>query len=369
MKKTKKYLSKKVKKKKRRTRRRRRYRGRAKPSVISFNILNPEFVVTKITFGNLIDNIIASGDNRAAILTQIIGPDGKDKPKLSDIIGIADQQRYLEWREGRILSFLNENASSIFFLQELSRPTLDKITSHTVIANTESDILKIPKVWKGNFQGYNDFSRQEFRAILLPKGIQPIEQKDLDLMKGVEAQQEKIVRKNGVHVKVSLDGVIVNLINVHLYYEFDQAFIQEKLTAVLGSLGSEPVLIGGDMNKSLTELDFLIESGFSTNQDETPTFINTGGKIPISPDHILAKQLAGTLTVIEDYGGQILYDEQILSEELLQLCLSKIDIIKTFDSRKPPSAEISELINQIAGMLPKDKYISDHKPIKFEFTE
>jgi len=368
MRKTKKYLSKKIKKVKRRSRRR-RYRGGAKPSVISFNILNPEFVVTKITFGNLMDNILASGDNRAAIITSIIGQDGKDKPKFSDIIGMADQQRYLEWREGRILTFLNENASSIFFLQEVSKPTLDKITSHTVIANTEGDILKIPKIWKGSFQGYNDFSRQEFRAILLPKGIQPVEQKDLVLMKGLEDQQEKIVRKNGVHVKVSLDGVIVNLINVHLYYEFDQAFIQEKLTAILGSLGSEPVIIGGDMNKSLTELGFLTESGFSTNQDETPTFINTGGKIPISPDHILAKQLAGTLTVIEDYGGQILYDEQILSQELLQLCLSKIDIIKTFDSRKPPSAEVSELINQIASMLPRDKYISDHKPIKFEFTE
>jgi hypothetical protein len=360
--------------------------GENKLSLVSFNILNPFEKVASITFKNIFNLILNVHDGTLiSKIHQLLPVDNSFLDFICEILALADQKRYVEQRLNNIINIIERNLEkSIIFLQEVDQFTLDKLKEKfnsvaNISFNNEKDVLKFKRTdWKGNAK-IDDYSRVEYRVIIIPKKLYNIVQTaDLPL----NLDDEKItIQKNGVFVEIEnkINSKKYKLLNLHMHYTFTNEIITSFIPIIKSTINydsSDNFLLGGDMNKKLSDL-YNLTSTFefnNNNQDESKhTFIETSN-ITSCPDHLLSKNISGKIEVITDFDGkQILYNVEMINMELINCLLENIDSIKEWKDWKEKKSTIEfeklradVLIDKLCRILSSsNNYISDHNPILF----
>jgi len=156
--------------------------------------------------------------------------------------------------------------------------------------------------------------------------------------------------------------------------------IDEKLvpgiTDIIGGEPDIPLIIGGDMNKSLADLGSIIgKFGLNPNgQDESiRTFFEAPVDFPSAPDHILSSNLPGKIEVLtkNDAGKDLVYHLDMINMDIINCLLENFPLFKDkksfFDreSLKLNDAENAFIERLTAILSSSGNYISDHLPILF----
>jgi len=361
-------------------------------SLLSFNILNPFEKVANITFSSMIKSIIRklNVDDGSLIskIRQLIPLDNNMISFISEILAIADQRRYRPIRLTNILNIIEKHLvtkKSIISLQEVNQGTLDSIKEKFssmafIVHNVEPDkLIKIFTGYNGKINR-NDYSRVEFRVVIIPKeAFDVLESRDFPLsMKDSETE----VVKNSVYVRLvdRRTGKQYKVINFHLHYLIKNEMIDEKLvpgiTDIIGGEPDIPLIIGGDMNKSLADLGSIIgKFGLNPNgQDESiRTFFEAPVDFPSAPDHILSSNLPGKIEVLtkNDAGKDLVYHLDMINMDIINCLLENFPLFKDkksfFDreSLKLNDAENAFIERLTAILSSSGNYISDHLPILF----
>jgi hypothetical protein len=360
--------------------------GENKLSLVSFNLLNPHEKVANISFKNIFNLLLNVHDGTLiSKIHQLLPVDNSFLDFICEILALADQKRYVEQRLNNIKNFIERNLEkSIIFLQEVDQFTLDKLNEKfnsiaDIVYNKEKDVLKFKRTdWKGNAK-IDDYSRVEYRVIIVPKKLYNIiETSDLPLSLD---DDKNTIQKNGVFVELEnkINSTKYKLINLHIHYTFTTEIINSFIPIIKSTIKYDPsdkFIFGGDMNKKLSEL-YNLTTTFefnNNNQDESiHTFIETSN-ITSCPDHILSKNISGKIDVITDFEGkQILYNVEMINIELINCLLENIDSIKEWKDWKEKKSTIEfeklradVLIDKLCRILSSsNNYISDHNPILF----
>ena len=331
--------------------------------IMTFNILHPFEKVTNITFKTLLKNLNNSDETRSRFMDLTKGGDDKFINNISDILAIADLQRFKQ-REDKIIELIESQIKSgtIVCLQEVNEVTLARLKSQfkNVIENKEKDVL-IAKTPKGNFNN----SRDEYRVTIIPESYKIIETSDLSLEFENDRTKSK---KNGVYTKIKDEAEnIYHIINVHFHYLYTKDLINSKIESIqkLAQIKEgEKLVITGDTNKSLEDLDvFCGELGLQANdQDEKVNTFIMQTDIPTSPDHILSN-FKGELRIMETIGDkQIIYNERIIID-MLDILLGNLDYFeaKASNYKTPIKKELVDTLTE--RLLSFNKFFSDHKPL------
>jgi len=341
-------------------------KGGGRFSILTFNMLHPFEKVTNISFKTLLKNLNTIDKMREKYMNLTRGGDEKYINNIAEIISLADQKRFA-YREGEILKFMDSylKEGSVICLQEVNEETLKKLQSvlgDKVIYNTEDDLL-ITKTAKGQFNN----SRKEYRVTILPDKITKLESCDFKLE--FENDRNKS-RKNAVYTKVQDEEEnIYHILNVHFHYLYDVPKINqigEELSKFLVIKEGEKLIIAGDTNKSLKELEIFNKIlGLQSNQqDESINTFLVQPDISVTPDHILTN-FEGEIEIIKEVNDKkIIYDENMIGEILDILIYHMGYFDAKYGNYKMPVDET--IVNEVyEKLLSLNQYFSDHLPLYF----
>jgi hypothetical protein len=287
--------------------------GRNPLTIHSFNTLNPDPVISAMTFSAYF---------------------GEDKMRIAEL----DKNRF-KMRKEKIIEMINswmkKNTHYIIFLQEVNKELLDYLTSvyGPMVKHTNGKDISVSfqkKVKK-------EFEREEYRVTI--SNLDCIHSEDMEL---VTSGGNK---KNALFCKYKYEDRIIDSFNIHFHFsstELDISYYAEKIRAKVGA--DDICVVCGDFNKDVRDVDMVKFKKILLIND--PEFVNY--------DVVKGDRLYTGLTGLVD---NILVGntKPVIS---IQSKFNDADILYDIEELH----NVYEL-NPKEFNLPYDKYFSDHKPI------
>jgi len=282
----------------------------------SWNILNPQPFISKMSWKKFTDD------------------------KTAFTIANIDNDRFISFRYKAILKIINHwfiqrlNNNIIICLQEVNEFLLDKLKE--IYPNNNIISTKIQ-------------SEKDYRVIIVSNNITISNYKDIDF-----SSISDISSKSGLLATIQINNKIIQIINVHLHWTWNEKQIQVAGAIINEQLDEQyDFIIAGDFNKSIDTLNYFLDQ-FDCLQYIKPT--NKSDK------YTSIEPLTKKYEIID----HILLSSEIKTESNANIkIISKTTGYKIFYNFK----KILKMKNlNIHTWLDKrlNKDISDHKPIYLE---
>jgi endonuclease/exonuclease/phosphatase family metal-dependent hydrolase len=278
--------------------------------LVSFNILNYNVMISKITFEYIINKFITNLDepSKNKILKELAEKNMTIKIVAKEFAE-HDKKRWHSFRKIKITELINSwvNQNTIVCLQEVPKDYLEELkknNNYKLFHNNSNDIVQYYK--KNNKISKN---KKEHRVIILPLHYTINDQIEIEYSINV---RERYFRKNCIMINCTdSDNNEYQIINLHLHYESSIDDIKKIATKIANYIDfNKKIIIAGDFNKELIELtDFIKILKLSSNdQSSDYTFIENK-----QIDHILTKNIYGNVKNISEYDNEeILYSQKII---------------------------------------------------------